>query len=204
MDKWREVTRRLLACFLGAAVLAACTPGGGAVVTETPSATASGSVTATASPSPSPSAGVDVLAQLPEDAKSPGLDGAIATAEFFVELYGTMLQTGDTRLWDALSGPDCAFCDDGSSTARGYLDAGTEVTGGRMSVDRARTHANLADDGFTYVGVVAHQDEIRTADPTSTPVVVATPSDAGLILQLEYVGDRWRVNGVQVVGTGEI
>jgi hypothetical protein len=203
LDKWREVTRRLLACFLGAAVLAACTPGGEAVVTETPSATASGSVTATASPSPSPSAGVDVLAQLPEDAKSPGLDGAIATAEFFTELYGAMLQTGDTSVWDALSDKDCGFCADASDTAAGYKSSQSTVTGGDTTVAADRSRASVHNDGLTYVGLVTTQAPmvVTASDGTSRTYDEAT---SGVIYQMTFDGDTWRILGGQIVDPAEV
>jgi len=140
-----------------------------------------------------------LLAALPAEARTNDLDGAVATAEFFVELYGTMLQTGDTRLWDALSGPDCEFCQDGSQTAAGYLADGTEVTGGVVTVDRARTLSKLADDAFTYVSVVVDQSPIVTTLPDSTAHQVTGEIRTGLILKLGYQGNVWSVTGVQVV-----
>jgi hypothetical protein len=195
LDKWREVTRRLLACFLGAAVLAACTPGGEAVVTETPSATASGSVTATASPSPSPSAGVDVLAQLPEDAKSPGLDGAIATAEFFLTLYAPMFHTGDTALWDALSGPECVYCADASENAQEIQDRGWTATGGEIVAIPTSSKATASGAGGALVTLDA-----STQDATLLDDGVEQSREEGgtgqFTLQMQLVDDHWQVDGV--------
>ena len=92
--------------------LAGCTGGPGPIVTETPSATA------LESPSPSPSASAslapltdaELLALMPPDAAIPDVRGAIATAVFFVQQFPGVVEHGDLRVWDALSGPDCAFC----------------------------------------------------------------------------------------------
>ena len=194
MDKWREVTRRLLACFLGAAVLAACTPGGGAVVTETPSA--SGSVTASASATPSPSASVDVLAQLPEDAKSPGLDGAIATAEFFVELLGQVYETQDTAAWQALSTNSCEYCQHKVGEVEDLATSDWTAEGGEVAADVGLARAATSDDGFTYVRMPAEISDLFVVDSEGAKKLAEASSSVKFGLQMTYVDGLWRVNGV--------
>jgi hypothetical protein len=198
LDKWRDVTRRMLACFLGAAVLAACTPGGGAVVTETPSATASGSVTATASPSPSPSASVDVLAQLPEDAKSPGLDGAIATAEFFLTLYAPMFQSGDTALWDALSGPECVYCSDASENAQKVSEGKWAATGGEITPDGATSRARQDGIDAAIVSLEADFADAYLAKDGSTPELQEAAARDKVYVRLILSDGVWLVDGVMI------
>ncbi len=108
--------RRIVSVVLSAvvvALIAGCTDGG--IVTETPSPTRA-APSATSSPAPSASLGPltdeELLAMMPPDAAFGDVRGAIATAKFFLEQYAhRCYETGDLRAWDALSMPDCIFCE---------------------------------------------------------------------------------------------
>lgn len=120
-------------------VLAGCTGESAAIVTETPVPVVSESET----PSPSPSASAaasaplteqELLDLLPEDAVIPDLWGAQVTAVFFLEQYGPMFQTGDTRVWEALSAEGCEYCEAQVSSADEVHESGWSATGGVVSV----------------------------------------------------------------------
>jgi len=199
MDKWRETARRLLACAVVAgvatAVLAACTPGGRPVVTETPSVSGSpGGV----SVSPSPSASVDVLAALPAEARTNDLDGAVATAEFFLSLYAPMFHSGDTRLWEALSGENCVYCSDASDNARAVLDGGWVATGGEITPDEATVDSWF--DGQD-AAVVSFQTDFADAFLTgddSTPQLSEAASRDIVYVRLVPGGQAWLIDAVMV------
>ena len=193
----------VLCAALCAGALSACDGGPDPLVTETPSISATPS-SSSPSPSSTVTAEADLLAQLPAEAKAEDLDGAIATAEFFVELYGTMLQTGDTALWDALSEEGCEFCQDGSDTAASLHKQRTNVAGGDVTVDVRSTRANVAGDGFTYVGVVAQQDAITETAQDASAIETSPQLVSGLILKVRFDGEKWVVSGVDKVEPGEI
>jgi hypothetical protein len=206
MDKWRLLGAGVIAGCC-AIVLGACTGDPGPVVTDGPSGSATPTVSASPSGEPSPSStpltDEEILALLPPNAGEADLEGAVVTAEFFVELYGEMLQSGDTRLWDALSGPECAFCADSSATALEYAHAESVVRGGAVAVDESRTRGNLGDDGFTYVGIVVDQEPIEI----TTVAGDTTTSEAGqfgLAFRMAFVDGTWQVVGVDVVAPEEL
>jgi len=139
-----------------------------------------------------------VLAALPAEARTNDLDGAVATAEFFVELYGTMLQTGDTRLWDALSGPECEYCRNASTDIAEHYEQGDSAAGGSVQVNRAATRGEVQASGDTVVAVSAVQDPFATGPGDQT---TATPSGGGPFLAnalLVWTGEHWVVDGVQI------
>jgi len=198
--------RTVLAASAVALLLAACT-NADVEHSESASPSASVSVSASATASPSPSGELtteELLALLPPGAELPDVQGAIVTAEFFVKLYGEMLRTGDTRIWDALSGPECEFCIDSAAVALKYVELGTKIEGGDTTVDSSRTRGRLSDDGYTYVGVVLEQDEVLATKQGSTTEVAATAGQYGLAMQMELVDGHWKVLHAQIVSPQEV
>jgi len=204
MDKWRIFGAAVIGALVVSGVLGGCDPGGSPVVTETPSAsgvatpTASASAEVSASPSASPGSRAWVLERLPKDALYPDIGGAKKTAEIFVELYGTMLQTGDTTLWDALSGNGCGYCASQSANVVDMVDRGYAASGGDAVVDVTQTRAAAEDDGFTYVRVVATFDDLYLVAPDGAKSLAEPSSTSKLGLQMEFIDGIWIVNGVNV------
>ena len=198
--------RRVFAASAAVLLLAACT-GGDVEPSDTPSAVSSptGSVSATASPTPTltPTGAMtteELLAVLPAGAGEPDVQGAIVTAEYFVGLYGEMLRTGDTRVWDALSGPECEFCWNASSTIGERHSESLVIEGGTVTVQSGRTRGNLNDDGLTYVGLVATQDRAET----TTGDLIANGGTFGTALRMKFVDGVWRVLELQIVEPEDI
>ncbi len=180
------------------AAAAACTEPG-PVVTETPTLAVSATPTAAAVPSPSPTPLTDaeLLARLPPGAELPDVQGAIITAVFFLKQYPIVYETGDLRVWNALSGPDCVFCGSVRAGVEEIFADGAFLTGGAMNIDELRTvaSANL-DDGFTYVSL--HVD----IDPTTRNLAsgeLEPEGDGGpgvVHLRMDLQGGMWRVSDV--------
>lgn len=55
---------------------------------------------------------------------TPDPTGAEAAAEYFVELYHYVLQTGDTSAWDAASEDGCGFCTSTRETVQRRASSG--------------------------------------------------------------------------------
>ena len=71
-----------------------------------PSVSTSGSPTVSASPSQSP-----IVAPVrPAEMERSDEVGALAAAEYFMELFAYVMATGDVVEWDAVSDPSCGFC----------------------------------------------------------------------------------------------
>ena len=93
--------------------------------------------TPTASPTPAPAATPSPMAtpkpERPAAMDTVNLDGAIATATYFLALYPYVANTGDLADWNVLSQPECIFCR-GVTTevarmfSLGHHQDGTETT----------------------------------------------------------------------------
>jgi hypothetical protein len=72
-------------------------------------------------------------------------DGAAAAAVYFIELYGYVLQTGDLTEWNAMSFPNCQFCESTATYVQSVYDAGGSFTGGDITAAVVTVHEL---DGF--------------------------------------------------------
>ena len=183
--------------------LAACTDGSTPILTDTPSPTASPSASASPDPSASlaPLTDAELLTLLPPEAAYPDVRGAIETAIFFVAQFPIVYETGDLRVWDALSMPECIFCESVRSHVLAEVAVGDHEIGGEMTVDRNSIVANYYDvDGFTYVTFDYSQEPstLHHADGSSEP-----SGDGGTgstSYRMTLIGDVWRVSGVGIEG----
>jgi len=181
-----------------AVTLTACTDGG--IVTTTPSptlATTAPSATPSASPSLGPLTDAELLALMPPEAALDDVRGAVATAKFFLEQYPVVYETGDLRVWDALSMPDCVFCESVRSDVVATFADGDYVTGGLITIDETRIEANyFPDDGYTYVTLPTDvsPSTVHHADGSTSP---GTKGGAGSTsFRMSFNGSTWTVVGV--------
>jgi hypothetical protein len=139
-----------------------------------------------------------VLAALPEDAKSPGLDGAIATAEFFLTLYAPMFQSGDTRLWDALSGPECGYCADASENATKVADGDWTATGGEITPNVMTSRAATDGSNAAIVSLEADFADAYLAKSGSTPELQEAATHDKVYLRMILIDGTWLVDHVMI------
>ncbi|WP_146192430.1 DUF6318 family protein [Cellulomonas sp. WB94] len=137
-----RAVRFALAAVLALGLLGGCSSGGSApVATSTSSVpTVVASTTPTAAATPSPTA--TPKPERPAAMDTVNVDGAIATATYFLELYPYALNTGDISDWNSLSHPECIFC------------------------------AGLADEVERQVGLSEHQEGLATSIASATGIEV--------------------------------
>lgn len=147
--------------------LAGCTGDPEPIVTQTPTPTLpveSPSPTVSAAPGPDGElTDEELLALMPPEAAQDDLDGAIATAEFFLEQYAAMMVSGDTAVWDALSDGECAFCLRHMDYAASILADGSKIEGSRLEVLGPAAEASFTDDMSRLLivwNVRAHREQI--------------------------------------------
>ncbi|MFP5359565.1 MAG: DUF6318 family protein [Actinomycetes bacterium] len=191
----------LVACLLAigsAGGLAGCTGDPAPIVTETP--TLPPSPTETSSPSPSPSATAltdeELLALMPEEAARDDLFGAMATAQFFLEQYAPMFHTGDTRVWEALSAPECTYCADALENAERVRDEGWTATGGEIVVNEAQTQGALTAELAATVVIEASLERAVLVDAIGDETVAGEQRRVDYGLELAFVAERWSVLSV--------
>jgi hypothetical protein len=183
----------------GLLMLAGCTGGGDPIVTETPTPTLTTSPSASPSPSPTPLTDAELLALMPPDAAYPDVRGAIATAQFFLEQYAPILETGDLTVWDALSMPDCIFCESVRDNVRRNAAVGAFETGGGLALDMNSIVANYYSvDGFTYVtfDYVEGPSILHRSDGTTEKLDDGETGSISLRMTLDATA--WRVSDVGV------
>lgn len=140
---------RMLWALAGLLVLTGCTPAEGE---ETPTPTVSDSPSESTGPGTDDAAGDDDASggegpsadpSEPPDVDAPErpaamdeetVDGAIAAAKYFMELYPYIYATGDLTEWDALSDEGCEFCGNSRSLALELTSDGGYATGGDVEI----------------------------------------------------------------------
>ena len=118
----------------------------GCSMTARPTPTASAGPTGAPSATPSPS----VRPTRPAPTRPAAMatmdgNGAAAAAVYFIELYGYVLQTGDLTEWNAMSFPDCQFCQSTAKYVQSVYSAGGSFTGGDITAEVVTVHEL---DGF--------------------------------------------------------
>ena len=62
--------------------------------------------------------------QRPAEADQRTVDGAVAAAQYFIGLRPYLQATGESTAWQAMRGPDCAYCASAAATATALHSAG--------------------------------------------------------------------------------
>jgi hypothetical protein len=123
----------------------------------------------------------------------------MATAQFFLEQYAPMFHTGDTRVWEALSAPECTYCADALENAERVRDEGWTVEGGEIVVDASRTQGALTSETQASIAIRAHANASILESPSSPAPSPASPDqDIEFGVVVVHVGGTWTVR--EVVG----
>ena len=187
----------MMCAALAGVALAGCSAS--PIVTETPSPTQTTEapvVSATPSPTPTELTTEELLALLPEGAELQDLEGAVITAQAFLEEFPKLYSEEGSALWEPLSLESCMFCADALRGANELKEDGTVRTGGYPSFDESATGAFVADDGesvlvrFRMTEAPATEIEV---DGTETEF----PQNVfDVYMELSSVDGLWRIVGV--------
>lgn len=173
-----------------ALLIAGCTGSATPVASPSPSPTVA-SPTATPEPSPSRSA----APQRPETMGRDDVEGAIAAAQYFLELYPYAYNTGDLTEWKALSHPECIFC---ASVVEGVEElhaSGGYQTGGEIEWVSISARPGVSD-GRAAVDLIARQKPTQQHTLGSSKEISAG-GQARLFVDLVR-GEGWLIRGVDV------
>lgn len=194
------------ACAAGAVLVMAGCSGSDPIVTETPvpntseSAELQPSATPSVSVSVSPSVTVlsdeELLEILPAGAELPNVEGAVVTAQFFIQEFSRLFTSGETAIWDALSMPQCTFCATSRDAALGYQDKGWLVVGGEFEQGEGVTEANLQGDKSVIVKYPTVRGPVLVTEPGESQRIAQEETTATQYVHMELVGSVWRVREV--------
>lgn len=183
---------------LGAtAALAGCSPT--PITTYTPTPSVGASASATVSPQAEPLTSEQLLALMPESAALPDAEGAIATAYFFLSYREELFLSGDMRVWEALSEPECEFCAGTIETVTDAAQEGLVRQGGEVSFITGETRAYTVDE-TGEVSMRVLMDEAASSETSSDGSVETQPEKRyEVFLLMRFVDGVWRVVGVDPV-----
>lgn len=199
MPWWSGRRRALIVAATGLALLAAGCTGGPPVATET---TTPPPVvdTPAPTPTPTPTSGVDVTVKPTRPAaldQPPSVDGAVAVAAYFIELYPYLFATNDQTAWRELSSPECIFCQDVIDDANVMAAAGQRREGGATAISDA-TGTEIGAGSSYSVDLSMVEEPTRTLDRQRAPVddwTVATSYRTVVVLL--HDGSAWSVRAVE-------
>jgi hypothetical protein len=120
----------------------------------------------------------------------------MATAQFFLEQYAPMFHTGDTRVWEALSAPECTYCADALENAERVRDEGWTATGGEIVVNEAQTQGALTSELEASVLLDTQLEAAFVAGSDGVATPTGDPGDVTYGLRLELIGGHWKITGV--------
>ena len=153
--------------------------------------------TTTVAPSPTPTP--IARPERPDAMNTADEAGAIATAEYFMELYTYARQTGDLTEWNALSADDCSFCNSVTAMITKAVGVGNRVNGSLIVVHDSTSTEVIKGQKFS---AKLRLTEGMSTETDSLGNVVATGSstDSDLLFALEWNG-AWVVRAVDVTPT---
>ncbi|MFV0284755.1 MAG: hypothetical protein ACK5IM_00010 [Demequina sp.] len=195
-----------------ALLLGGCTGDADPIVTSTPSPSpsvaavdpsTSASPSASASPSPSATALTEeeVLAAIPEDARSEGFISAVMFSRYFLELYGPMFAPPyDRGTFQSLSDDECDFCASAVDSSASAEDAGTESRGASITWldDAPVAQGGLREDGFWYITQRYELSPRAVLDSSGSELSSDEGSRGRAGVKLGWSDGRWAVFGVEI------
>lgn len=184
---------RIVAMGAAVAVLAGC--GGDPEPVVTPTTTPTEAVTESPSPTPSPSptelTEEEVLAAIPENARTEDFWGAQEFTRYFLENYQEMMQTAPEG-FDVLTSEDCGFCSNVKEVYAAVEDRGNVLEGGRIVAAGQLAQGGVQDDGTWGVKFPIDVDVMveRGSDGEVVETFEGGPGVAEVLLVFD---DHWKV-----------
>lgn len=147
------------------------------------------SPTPTASPSPTPPA-------KPAGWTSNDDAGALAAAQYFMDLYNYVIATGDLTEWKALAAPDCGFCSSVATTTGDVYGAGGHIEGGAITVSEPAVVGRDEAFAITTVEMRYSTDAVRDVAADGAAISSTPAESAWVAADLYFTGSGWQLYGV--------
>ncbi|KQR10927.1 hypothetical protein ASF78_14660 [Cellulomonas sp. Leaf334] len=130
--------------------------------------------------------------------REPTTDGAIAAATYFLSLTDYAFASGETAPLLSLSADDCKHC----AFVVGQVG---EMAEGNYTSDAApllvsyATSTEIRPDEWFSARLRVNQEFTRVSDATGAVVDESGKLTADFIFAISWLGDRWRVEQVDVI-----
>ncbi|MBO1751478.1 hypothetical protein J4G33_06635 [Actinotalea sp. BY-33] len=149
----------------------------------------------TATPAPTPSETPEELAAPERPAEMERTDevGAMAAAEYFMELFAYVMATGDLEEWDRVSGQTCSFCANVREDVDATYSEGGRIVGGGVEV--SSIEVLLFEETLVAFAVEAQYRVAAGAEEDADGTVVRElPEESGwIVLDLAEGVRGWQI-----------
>jgi hypothetical protein len=177
----------LSGCSFGDAEPSAISTTAGPTVAASPTPTPAATPSSTATPKPERPAAMDTV----------NLDGAIATATYFLESQPYVANTGDLAEWRAMSHSDCVFCSGVTKEVMRMFALGHHQEGTETRILSA-TGVEVNPGVYFQINFEVTQGSATEVDSLGT-VIEAQPLTSTFDVAVAVVrdSDRWLIREVQ-------
>ncbi|HWS57040.1 MAG TPA: DUF6318 family protein [Actinotalea sp.] len=172
-----------------ALVLSGCASGGDPDPSDSPAPST------TASPSPSPSVEPVAAPVRPPEMDRSDEVGAVAAAEYFMELFSYAFRTGDLDSWNRVSAQDCSFCSNVRADVEAVYSTGGRFEGGEFSHGPAVVVAHDPSIGVYTASIEFSVAEFAVRDEAETTVRTIEPEAGTALLDLVFTTGGWSLLG---------
>lgn len=151
--------------------------------------------TATPSETPAPTASAEPVAEPvpPPEMERGDEAGAIAAAEYFMELSEYAFLTGDLTTWNAISTTDCGYCRNVDDAVRDAYASGGYYTGGALELQNGRISGVDPDIGV-YAVVLDYEAEPAVLHADDGAAVEDVPAGVGaFVVEVVPTDAGWRL-----------
>lgn len=151
--------------------------------------------TPTETPAPTPTASAEPVAEPvpPPEMERGDEAGAIAAAEYFMELSEYAFLTGDLTTWNAISTTDCGYCRNVDDAVRDAYASGGYYTGGALELQNGRISGVEPDIGV-YAVVLDYEAEPAVLHADDGVAVEDVPAGAGaFVVEVVPTDAGWRL-----------
>lgn len=197
----------LIAVGLTGCSQAAGDPGGGspspAVSSSPPSATASPSPTLSAKYKPASAEGPAEnvpLPEMPAEAKVESKEGLEAFARYWYELVNYGFETGDAEPIRAISGPDCAVCENFYTMVGKGFENTDWIVGGKIEVQGVHSDYVLTPEGRYQVLIQERQETLSYYGPSGMYNEYPGTKNYGVqMIEATHTGAGWHADNVVTI-----
>lgn len=156
--------------------------------------TSSSSNTASTTPDPTPTA--VAAPERPEAMNTASVDGAVAAATYFMDLYTYARQTGDLTEWNAFSANDCQFCNAVISGVEDSTAAEHVVRGAEIQV--LESTGSDVDGTLFSAQLRVREAAAQEFDQSGAVVAAGAGAEHDLLVALSWDSGAWTVRAIDV------
>nr|WP_277818624.1 DUF6318 family protein [Cellulosimicrobium arenosum] len=140
----------------------------------------------------------------PAEMEKDDVNGAAASAEYFLELYPYVMATGDTAEWESMSYDGCKSCAGLIDQAEKIKKNGDIYAGGEVAVVVPAPGKYVRDDdtGIFPLDIEYSQEPMSISDASGEEVFSSSGGKSGRRVEMGRQGGEWIVVGITDL-TGE-